>query len=51
MIPDIYHAGRDFYTFWFCNTFSLPVPAPLATLRGAELRVWLHLRGVNYSFR
>ena len=40
-IPDIYHTGRDYYTYWFVKDFEEKADP------GQEL--WLHLRGVNYS--
>jgi mannosylglycoprotein endo-beta-mannosidase len=40
--PDIYVAGRDFYTYWFYTTFDLPTAT-----EGQQ--AWLHLRGINYS--
>jgi len=40
-IPDIFHTGRDYYTYWFVKDFEEKVEP------GQE--VWLHLRGVNYS--
>lgn len=39
-IPDIYDAGREYYTYWFVKDFQV---ADL--LIGGQ--VWLHLRGVN----
>lgn len=51
-IPDIYDVGRDFYTFWFCNSFDIPASSSSRVpLDSEERKVWLHLRGVNYSFR
>ncbi len=41
-IPDIYDAGRNYYTYWFVNDFAENAPA------GSE-RIWLHFRGVNYG--
>ena len=42
LIPDIFHAGNDFYTYWFVNQFTL-----------AEVdkgkRLWLNFRGMNYK--
>lgn len=46
-IPDIFHAGRDFYTYYFCNSFM--VPSSWSSSHGARAR--LILRGVNYSAR
>ncbi|EFJ38871.1 hypothetical protein SELMODRAFT_164536 [Selaginella moellendorffii] len=40
-VPDIADAGRDFYTFWFCNKFATP--------ERAFKRAWLHFRAINYS--
>jgi len=40
-IPDIYHVGREYYTYWFVKDFAAPAPG------GGQ--VWLDLRGVNYS--
>jgi mannosylglycoprotein endo-beta-mannosidase len=44
IIPDIYEAGRDFYTYWFYNSFKLPDITP-------GKKIWLHLRGINYHAR
>ncbi|WP_374165090.1 glycoside hydrolase family 2 protein [Arcticibacter sp. MXS-1] len=41
-IPDIYHTGRDYYTYWFARDFKEAVPA-----NGQQ--VWLTFRGINYS--
>jgi len=42
LIPDIYDAGNDFYTFWFIRPFrTAPVP------QGRQ--VWLNFRGINYK--
>ncbi|MCC9138404.1 glycoside hydrolase family 2 TIM barrel-domain containing protein [Pontibacter silvestris] len=41
-IPDIYHTGSDYYTYWFAKDFK-------ETLPQEDEQVWLHLRGVNYS--
>jgi len=48
-IPDIFDAGRDFYTFWFCHSFRLG--EHVRAVAAEDRRVWLRLRGVNYSFR
>lgn len=40
-IPDIYHAGKDFYTYWFVNRFDAPA-------LDAGSRLWLNFRGINY---
>jgi len=39
-IPDIYHIGRDHYTYWFVKDFTEAQPT-------ADGQVWLHFRGVN----
>ncbi|MEI3800277.1 MULTISPECIES: glycoside hydrolase family 2 protein [unclassified Chitinophaga] len=39
-IPDIYHTGRDHYTYWFVKDFT-EQPAT------GDAQVWLHLRAVN----
>ena len=44
IIPDIYDTGREFYTYWFYNSFKLPDITP-------GKMVWLHLRGINYHAR
>ncbi len=41
-IPDIYNTGRDYYTYWFVKDFTEVVPAK-------DDKVWLQLRGINYS--
>ena len=41
LIPDIFHAGNDFYTYWFVNQFSIPE-------LGEDQRLWLNFRGINY---
>lgn len=41
-IPDIYNAGRDFYTYGFYTTFDLPIGF-------AGQRACLQFRGINYS--
>ena len=43
-IPDIYHVGRDYYTFWFVKDFDCPKPSD-------GRQVWLQFRGVNYGFK
>ncbi len=42
LIPDIYDAGKDKYTYWFVNDF-----VEQSATNGEQ--VWLHFRGVNYS--
>ena len=41
LIPDVYDAGRDYYTYWFYTEFDLP-----QIKEGQE--VWLNFRGINY---
>ena len=45
-VPDIYHAGRGFYTFFYATRFETPRSAHVALSRFSLL-----FRGVNYSFR
>ncbi|WP_290798509.1 glycoside hydrolase family 2 protein [Flavihumibacter sp. UBA7668] len=40
-IPDIYHTGGAYYTYWFVKDFTEKI--------AVGENVWLHLRGVNYS--
>jgi mannosylglycoprotein endo-beta-mannosidase len=42
LIPDVYHAGRDFYTYWFRTEFDLQEEA----YKGK--RTWLQMDGINY---
>lgn len=42
LIPDIYEAGNDFYTYWFVCQFETP------TLQEGRA-VWLNFRGINYK--
>ena len=42
-IPDIYHVGNDFYTYWFVNRFEMNSSA------GNGDKVWLNFRGINYK--
>ena len=42
LIPDIYEAGNDFYTYWFVCQFETP------TLQEGRT-VWLNFRGINYK--
>lgn len=44
-IPDAFHAGRCFYTYWFSTNFSAPLDA------GAGQRARLTFHGINYSAR
>lgn len=42
LIPDIYEAGNDFYTFWFVRPFEMSeIPE--------GHNVWLNFRGINYK--
>lgn len=42
LIPDIYEAGNDFYTYWFVSEFETPdVPD--------SRNVWFNFRGINYK--
>jgi len=42
LIPDIFHTGNDFYTYWFVNQFNIPEI-------GKDKRIWLNFRGINYK--
>ncbi|MDR1810088.1 MAG: glycoside hydrolase family 2 [Prevotella sp.] len=42
LIPDLYHAGRDFYTYWFRTEFELN------TANHKGKRTWMQIDGVNY---
>ena len=44
-IPDVFHAGRCFYTYWFSTNFSVPLNATA----GQRARLTFH--GINYSAR
>jgi len=41
LIPDVFDTGRDYYTYWFYNAFTLPVIT-------GDQQVWLNFRGINY---
>lgn len=42
LIPDIYDAGNDFYTYWFVRQFEVKdLPA--------NRNIWLNFRGINYK--
>ena len=43
LIPDIYHVGNDFYTYWFVNRFEMRSPIASGD------KVWLNFRGINYK--
>ncbi len=42
LIPDIFHIGNDFYTYWFVNQFQL-------SKIEKDTRLWLNFRGINYK--
>jgi hypothetical protein len=42
LIPDLYHAGRDFYTYWFRT--ELPLERSVCE----NNKVWLQIDGINY---
>ena len=42
LIPDIYDAGNEFYTFWFVRPFKVKE-------LDKNKQVWLNFRGVNYK--
>lgn len=42
LIPDLYHVGRDFYTYWFRTEFSLNKE------EYENKKTWLQVDGVNY---
>jgi mannosylglycoprotein endo-beta-mannosidase len=42
LIPDLYHAGRDFYTYWFRTSFD----TPKNIYEGKK--TWLQVDGINY---
>lgn len=42
LIPDIFHVGRAFYTYWFACPFTMD-----ALLPGQH--AWLNFRGINYK--
>jgi len=41
-IPDIYNAGRSYYTYWFAKDFT--------ELVSADDKAWLIFRGINCSY-
>lgn len=41
IIPDLAHAGRDFYTYWFRTEFDIPESYK-------DKVVWLQVDGINY---
>jgi len=42
LIPDLYHAGRDFYTYWFRTGFNLDKE------QFENRKVWMQVDGINY---
>jgi mannosylglycoprotein endo-beta-mannosidase len=42
LIPDLYHAGRDFYTYWFRTEFALE------KAKHENKKTWLQVDGINY---
>lgn len=42
LIPDLYHAGRDFYTYWFRTEFGLNEK------EFKNRKIWLQVDGINY---
>lgn len=42
LIPDLYHTGRDFYTYWFRTEFE----TPFQSYKGKK--TWLQVDGINY---
>ncbi|MBE0674161.1 MAG: glycosyl hydrolase [Bacteroidales bacterium] len=42
LIPDISEVGRDYYSYWFYNSFFTQEFQP-------DQQIWLEFRGVNYS--
>ncbi len=42
LIPDLYHAGRDFYTYWFRTEFSLDKDL------FSKKKIWMKIDGINY---
>lgn len=42
LIPDLFHAGRDFYTYWFRTEFETPAKD------FKDKKTWLQVDGINY---
>lgn len=42
LIPDLQHAGRDFYTYWFRTEFEAP------SENFKNRKTWLQVDGINY---
>lgn len=42
LIPDLHHAGRDFYTYWFRTEFETPA------VSYKNKKTWLQVDGINY---
>ena len=61
-IPDVYHAGRDFYTFWWCSRVATPSKGNGGKRRTCSFPFWrpdetdtttfgtLLINGVNYAY-
>jgi hypothetical protein len=46
LIPDVYEAGNDFYTFWFVRPFEIN---DRQDGKQDGRQVWLNFRGINYK--
>jgi mannosylglycoprotein endo-beta-mannosidase len=46
LVPDVFHVGRGFYTFWYATRWRTP-PLPPGALCAAA-RAALHFEGANY---
>lgn len=42
LIPDLYHTGRDFYTYWFRTEFNLDAS------QFENKKIWMQVDGINY---
>jgi len=42
IIPDLYHVGRDFYTYWFRTEFNIEKQL------FEKKKIWLQIDGINY---
>lgn len=42
IIPDLYHVGRNFYTYWFRTSFTLSPSTYIGK------KTWLQIDGINY---
>ncbi len=43
LIPDLHHAGRDFYTYWFRTEFETPAE------NHKNKKTWLQIDGIKYG--